>query len=175
MIYASTPAPALQFIPARGRKSHRHAPAWHSVRIAIYPREGTETVSSDLSILIVVDCNLSPRGDGNHHYLYHFRHCYHCNLSPRGDGNTRQGNCGSESVIAIYPREGTETKAGVTPAQCGYCNLSPRGDGNRTFRPVMPNFDTLQFIPARGRKHKIGPAHNKAAFHCNLSPRGDGN
>ena len=55
--------------------------------IAIYPREGTETVSMLLMAQGMTDCNLSPRGDGN----------------PAIWTNLMLVR------IAIYPREGTET------------------------------------------------------------------
>ena len=34
----------LQFIPARGRKHFNVAPLFSDIHIAIYPREGTETL-----------------------------------------------------------------------------------------------------------------------------------
>ena len=146
--------------------------------IAIYPREGTETDSARRVIRRAEDCNLSPRGDGNFDLLPVVGCWENCNLSPRGDGNAHFGRipvsllpyCNLSPrgdgnvrhplplslfrVIAIYPREGTETQAiderqtpdrkiaiypreGTETCSCPrrcnnthYCNLSPRGDGN---------------------------------------------
>ena len=81
-------------------------------------------------------------------------------------------------VVAIYPREGTETKISIsaiasaavaihpregTETQGNYgilffvvgCNLSPRGDGNEAGAGHNAIKNKLQFIPARGRKRKI--------------------
>ena len=56
---------------------------------------------------------------------------YYCNLSPRGDGNFHASLfILLKYIIAIYPREGTETRF------------------DRGIRFSME----LQFIPARGRK-----------------------
>ena len=99
-----------------------------------------------------------------------------CNLSPRGDGNrdviyvVRANN-----TVAIYPREGTETRLSA----------------------IFSGLASLQFIPARGRKPVNGAQHvallrvaiypregtetlvltNDVSDYmsCNLSPRGDGN
>ena len=121
----------LQFIPARGRKPasiHHFCPSF----IAIYPRKGTETISTLSACLSVISyCNLSPQGDGND-----FTVCRNLFFS----------------LIAIYPRKGTETEiVGRYPIKpllpfipargrkrglvgdavlCDNCNLSLQGDGN---------------------------------------------
>ena len=55
-------------------------------------------------------------------------------IYPREGTETRRIlNMVLRPTIAIYPREGTETQmhpAGMMVYQ--YCNLSPRGDGNST-------------------------------------------
>ena len=104
-------ASQLQFIPARGRKLYTsilellflgqdcnlsprgdgNRPARQFIRvgkIAIYPREGTETIIIWRKLPSSSDCNLSPRGDGNHltSTLQRFL------------------------LIAIYPREGRKRK-----------------------------------------------------------------
>ena len=148
----------LQFIPARGRKQNGFCRA-HGIR----------------------SCNLSPRGDGNsirprdvHGYaMLQFIPArgrkqrgdaaggkrVRCNLSPRGDGNNFKIPHRITVVVAIYPREGTEThpSTSLVLSPSAGCNLSPRGDGNlftstRTFNPGL-----LQFIPARGRKRSRRP------------------
>ena len=146
----------LQFIPARGRKQPRRP-----VKTANLPR-----------------CNLSPRGDGNHAHDVVPYAVVRCNLSPRGDGNQLSIREWWEvgKIVAIYPREGTETISKSHIAS-----------------PLW-----LQFIPARGRKpthqHHWFCRHPPVAIYpregtetcshqrarsipdcCNLSPRGDGN
>ena len=99
---------------------------------------------------------------------------HHCNLSPRGDGNWMGHSDDKMIRIAIYPREGTETRRhllrrrlpglqfipargrklsfSASAAVRKDCNLSPRGDGNKRSFFVFGVPKTLQFIPARGRK-----------------------
>ena len=100
-----------------------------SFAVAIYPREGTETHATDVG-----DggdgCNLSPRGDGNLAAKLSRSHHRGCNLSPRGDGNVWPRPLPPLDMVAIYPREGTETHP----------------------YPKMQFVPKLQFIPARGRK-----------------------
>ena len=100
--------------------------------IAIYPREGTETQTDRRKSLTVMDCNLSPRGDGNRTSTGRRKNSADCNLSPRGDGNLGDRGDGNMGLlIAIYPREGTETEnACLCKIIHQDCNLSPRGDGN---------------------------------------------
>ena len=107
--------------------------AFTSSTIAIYPREGTETFTSIL-IRRLLNCNLSPRGDGNAFPVPSTSFPrWDCNLSPRGDGNhIGHGVAVSHHAhIAIYPREGTETRAIMMVVVLDWL---------------------LQFIPARGRK-----------------------
>ena len=142
-------------------------------------------------------CNLSPRGDGNLLHIAQKFPLFCCNLSPRGDGNAQLVIEGDKAAaVAIYPREGTETPVGHYHQKGVYrCNLSPRGDGNRNgdnlhfvaLVAIYPREGTetkrsfsafillrLQFIPARGRKHRC--SFMKSVLKgCNLSPRGDGN
>ena len=132
----------------------------------------------------------------------HAPHAFHqlgCNLSPRGDGNKpRFDRKIVQRQVAIYPREGTETRSHRSARKAGWlqfipargrkhlhfshsftskgCNLSPRGDGNIAALVVPFNPARLQFIPARGRKPFPGVTTTPPSWKgCNLSPRGDGN
>ena len=101
----------LQFIPARGRKpTHQHHWFCRHPPVAIYPREGTETCSHQRARSIPDCCNLSPRGDGNIRGIVDVYSVLGCNLSPRGDGNISMLVDFMLEMVAIYPREGTETK-----------------------------------------------------------------
>ena len=100
----------LQFIPARGRKPVHINAHVQSRIVAIYPREGTETVQSHVFTSSRQHrCNLSPRGDGNGHGGLIGCIGHRCNLSPRGDGNVERQRFSHDFRVAIYPREGTET------------------------------------------------------------------
>ena len=152
LLSTSVASPVLQFIPARGRK-----------------RLSSITPSSHLG------CNLSPRGDGNQVRARNDAKRLGCNLSPRGDGNSTMRRIlptggrlqfipargrkpftplsdNEIFVVAIYPREGTETRCIPPLAFEEGCNLSPRGDGNHGVQ-----------------------VKDCAGDGCNLSPRGDGN
>ena len=151
----------LQFIPARGRKPALHprvvgsgenrcnlSPRGDGNRevmrqaereyVAIYPREGTETISKSHIASPLWLQFIPARGRKPTH-----QHHWFCRHPP----------------VAIYPREGTETcshqRARSIP-DC--CNLSPRGDGNRSVSCVhLITPAPLQFIPARGRKRSRRP------------------
>ena len=137
--------------------------------VAIHPREGTETASSSPS-MIGPDVAIHPRegtetkpsAEPASSTLLQFIHArgrklslmvplllvanHGCNSSPRGDGNSALRPVSREQVVAIHPREGTET--------CLVFSFLP--------------FFLLQFIPARGRKHHIHQKHvlsNKVAIH----------
>ena len=57
----------------------------------------------------ILSCNLSPRGDGNIRGIVDVYSVLGCNLSPRGDGNISMLVDFMLEMVAIYPREGTET------------------------------------------------------------------
>ena len=140
---------------------------------------------------------IPARGRKQFHFITFFLFLRDCNLSPRGDGNRLSSRSRAYKVIAIYPREGTETKVVLQffglyvlqfipargrkplPIQSTIflavnCNLSPRGDGNLTLDKDDRVKRKLQFIPARGRKrYNDGGCFGLA--YCNLSPQGDGN
>ena len=97
-----------------------------------------------------------------------------CNLSPRGDGNPAVPRSRGARSIAIYPREGTETRRVCLIKISINCNLSPRGDGNMKLYSPALTLDTIAIYPREGTEtdkfiQKISSAN------CNLSPRGDGN
>ena len=100
-----------------------------------------------------------------------------CNLSPRGDGNEIDyGMDVQPGVVAIYPREGTETRNALFFGYAGLrCNLSPRGDGNIKLLPDSVNGCRCNLSPrGDGNGKNIKDAGNDIQG-CNLSPRGDGN
>ena len=80
-------------------------------------------------------CNLSPRGDGNVRIYKAFNLYIIVAIYPR-EGTETVFSSGSPStqymLVAIYPREGTETgtRMGEICTSVACCNLSPRGDGN---------------------------------------------
>ena len=96
--------------------------------------------------------------------------------------------------IAIYPREGTETRRhllrrrlpglqfipargrklsfSASAAVRKDCNLSPRGDGNKRSFFVFGVPKTLQFIPARGRKHFVIDLERKQKYYRFIPVRG---
>ena len=125
----------MQFIPARGRK-----------------------LLAQLPLFSVFCCNLSPRGDGNFPYLpFSFAASRDALqfIPARGRKLIHQwATMSIKSLVAIYPREGTETENNCSGHDdSGRCNSSPRGDGN-----------TLSRISAA-----------RSLWRCNSSPRGDGN
>ena len=98
--------------------------------------------------------------------------------------------------IAIYPREGTETRKCQGPKPHSQIAIYPREGTETTLAHKGFKAQKLQFIPARGRKpgaggigvlHGIaiypregtetffGPSGSVGYTNCNLSPRGDGN
>ena len=122
----------LQFIPARGRKPAVKIGLDHFCVVAIYPREGTETkisISAIASAAVAIHPREGTETQGNYGILFFV---VGCNLSPRGDGN--EAGAGHNAiknklqfipargrkrkiivlgmmiaVVAIHPREGTET------------------------------------------------------------------
>ena len=141
----------MQFIPARGRKPSRYSYGTtidycnlsprgdgndytrfvrRRNRIAIYPREGTETQSrwdppfpSRIAIY--------PREGTETNIFGSLLDVFPLQFIPaRGRKPWYRGRFLLVSAIAIYPREGTETS--------GALNITSQG--------------LLQFIPARGRK-----------------------
>ena len=121
----------MQFIPARGRKLVVARAGVTIHIIAIYPREGTETlgvggVSRNLPIAIYPregTETLFPLVEANRSLTLQF-------IPARG-WKLKACRVGFNISIAIYPREGTETPMGAV---------------------VMIASFILQFIPARGRK-----------------------
>ena len=171
--------PALQFIPARGRKlvfkfqtdwiqTHcnlsprgdgniaMQLSSFLDADIAIYPREGTETLADIAAVMGRDHCNLSPRGDGNGSIRFTRLHIVDdCNLSPRGDGNFYLYFNPPVIELQFIPARGRKR------LPSSFNQLSTVG---------------LQFIPARGRKpHRPWCSGFASRSHCNLSPRGDGN
>ena len=55
----------LQFIPARGRKRTGSRSRPDQNRLQFIPARGRKLTRWACSFLIAIDCNLSPRGDGN--------------------------------------------------------------------------------------------------------------
>ena len=169
------PRTKLQFIPARGRKRDWVAADFHAVLIAIYPREGTETL-----------------------LLFSMVFPFLIAIYPREGTETEMGFAGSShGCIAIYPREGTETmeQPGRSHQPCPLQFIPARGRKRQLVQFFRKHF-RLQFIPARGRKRRVPPlpvvpillqfipARGRKLIHdhnqrvpedCNLSPRGDGN
>ena len=141
--------------PREGTETMRTMSSHTLSSVAIYPREGTETSSPSASggkwgksLQFIPARGRKQRGDAAGGKRVR------CNLSPRGDGNNFKIPHRITVVVAIYPREGTEThpSTSLVLSPSAGCNLSPRGDGNlftstRTFNPGL-----LQFIPVRGRK-----------------------
>ena len=163
----------MQFIPARGRK--RVFDGFHVDfhNIAIYPREGTETVDTEYA---GDRCQLQfiPARGRKPGCSKITRRTFNCNLSPRGDGNKDNRAVNRNHIIAIYPREGTETRRVCLIKISINCNLSPRGDGNMKLYSPALTLDTIAIYPREGTEtdkfiQKISSAN------CNLSPRGDGN
>ena len=149
--------PILQFIPARGRKlvCLIQCLPFH---IAIYPREGTETLASRRNYRGQPYCNLSPRGDGNAHFGQAWqRNSMDCNLSPRGDGNTGMQTCASLTpLLQFIPARGRKQAAADgddRPAELQF--IPARGRKPNHLRGVIQPI-RLQFIPARGRKPIAG-------------------
>ena len=155
----------MQFIPARGRKRiGRLYVCRPNFRLQFIPARGRKPVA------VLGICGARP--------------C-RCNSSPRGDGNKKYYRHLQRILVAIHPREGTETEL-VASKSSRYlcCNSSPRGDGNdplkwnlkiaefvaihpregtETFGAhPFPMTHTLQFIPARGRK----PATSRPSGPC---------
>ena len=98
-----------------------------------------------------------------------------CNLSPRGDGNLYASSSSRGPPVAIYPREGTETAR--TDTEMGEHTLQFIPARGRKHLPYIGDIleqIALQFIPARGRKPFLGSLLHLLPG-CNLSPRGDGN
>ena len=80
----------MQFIPARGRKHALIGFEGDNLDIAIYPREGTETIFNMFTIYVHIIA-----------------------IYPREGTETNDITNGAfEKEIAIYPREGTETTQG---------------------------------------------------------------
>ena len=123
----------------------------------------------------VLDCNLSPQGDGNIMGINMVMAVPHCNLSPQGDGNPigrkgkyEQWHCNlspqGDGNLACFAAVASVCNCNLSPqgdgngliSRHGYfhrdCNLSPQGDGNTPNMLRARFFIRLQFIPARGRK-----------------------
>ena len=98
--------------------------------------------------------------------------------------------------IAIYPREGTETRFRLVGDLLPHCNLSPRGDGNKCagscryvrhiaiypregtetlLRCVIHRIVQIAIYPREGTETASAPPNSASHANCNLSPRGDGN
>ena len=124
----------------------------------------------------MVHCNLSPRGDGNR--IYRGRSPESCQLQfipARGRKRRRPAVCppgitrlqfipargrkrpaqirmGRQDTIAIYPREGTETRVSFLPILPIVIAIYPReGTETKCIRRRRGPWG-LQFIPAKGRK-----------------------
>ena len=123
-------------------------------------------------------CNLSPRGDGNHHLDEWSCHAIQLQFIPaRGRKPLIQirGHNGFNHV-AIYPREGTETRCHDYPRCTGRsCNLSPRGDGNVAPLPFQRPVSRCNLSPRGDGNSTCFCVSVDIAASCNLSPRGDGN
>ncbi len=120
-------APPIAIYPREGTETLISSSAFWVRFIAIYPREGTET------------CVPPALWPGLCIAIY-----------PR-EGTETFGSCckSPTSSIAIYPREGTETKKIAVALMVGDCNLSPRGDGN--IRDVVAaDFHAIAIYPREG-------------------------
>ena len=141
--------------------------------IAIYPREGTETVNSAMFRASMVLQFIPARG--RKHIPFFPRLSHPIAIYPReGTETGGRWSCRSRRGIAIYPREGTETEGRKDREQGDGLQFIPARGRKPIFAIVKTFFLLLQFIPARGRK-RITPTAAGAPSHCNLSPRGDGN
>ena len=139
--------------PREGTETMRTMSSHTLSSVAIYPREGTETVQSHVFTSSRQHrCNLSPRGDGNGHGGLIGCIGHRCNLSPRGDGNVERQRFSHDFRVAIYPREGTETSVVSWTYTAFWVAIYPR-EGTETFPCwLISCWKWLQFIPARGRK-----------------------
>ena len=82
----------------------------------------------------------------------------------------------SRNPVAIYPREGTETRCHDYPRCTGRsCNLSPRGDGNVAPLPFQRPVSRCNLSPRGDGNSTCFCVSVDIAASCNLSPRGDGN
>ena len=168
----------MQFIPARGRKLTITVDVKTlEAIIAIYPRAWTETLGG-LVVTPPGRLQVLP-ARGRKHFFCLLLFCFggDCNLSPRGDGNGPIGQQRLERVlIAIYPREGTETEGSPQRRSLRtYCNLSPRGDGNVSGRQEDTPEQHIAIYPREGTETVVPWSISFSLSDCNLSPRGDGN
>ena len=121
----------LQFIPARGRK----------------PADGIALVPQR-------DCNLSPRGDGNRGRVAV------STLEDQLQFIPARGRKPSfwarrlvrSALIAIYPREGTETRRSPFRRSSFRLQFIPARGRKQLETSIVNMPEILQFIPARGRK-----------------------
>ena len=103
-------------------------------------------------------CNLSPRGDGNPVSIAPALSMIAIAIYPREGTETRNPRLLKYRIrIAIYPREGTETLLLFSMVFPFLIAIYPR-EGTETRRGWTGRAGRrrLQFIPARGRKHLAG-------------------
>ena len=143
----------LQLIPARGRKLQAVVILAQLMALQLIPARGRKLVLA-FSILLASLLQL---------------------ILARGRKPPSQREEGAYTVVATYPREGTETNKTV-PAWWFLwgCNLSPRGDGNAVGRAAFHAVEVATY-PREGTETRQRSGTSSMVIRCNLSPRGDKN
>ena len=142
--------------------------------VEIYLREGAETRRNKcyqdttlwLKFIPVRGRKLPNKSSNNHPWGW--------NLSPWGDGNPAELKVFGQSIVEIYPREGTETRTRHRADQPAAVEIYPREGTETKLHGLHLHAVWLKFIPVRGRK----PSCSIQIIMCNnwnLSPRGDWN
>ncbi len=193
------PALGLQFIPARGRKHFPFVYTYNSPCVAIYPREGTETIHGGGKPQGARLQFIPARGRKLQGCSSSLSSYQRCNLSPRGDGNGSDLiPCCSSMRLQFIPARGRKRSLCFSSFQFFKLQFIPaRGRKLSYKKHFSVNFKLqfipargrkpacragrayhgrkLQFIPARGRKLSTMLSESSRLTGCNLSPRGDGN
>ena len=131
IVSALTP---LQFIPARGRKLVPKSSYRSDIKLQFIPARGRKLhCLLCISLSASIGCNLSPRGDGNPASFRNGDNLHVVAIYPREGTETVQfSRFLALASVAIYPREGTETNLELlTPASSGAVAIYPR-EGTET-------------------------------------------
>ena len=149
----------------------------YSFAVATYPREGTETIHHLQWYLLVLGCNLSPRGDGNKEAMGILADESMLQLIPaRGRKLPACRQSVARQGLQLIPARGRKHSSPQPSARRHLLQLIPaRGRKLPTGPGVLHPLHLLQLIPARGRKRDNPVKDSLAPYGCNLSPRGDGN
>ena len=142
----------MQFIPARGRKLITLDIVYLFLPLQFIPARGRKRCVQ-LSVCLVLYCNLSPRGDGNSWFCPPVFRWYVLQFIPaRGRKLLDTINRASDVEITIYPRKGTETLDALNSAEKNQLQFIP-ARGRKLKRVSRQHLiHILQFIPARGQK-----------------------